>query len=212
MRIRELEACNNLDTVNRIKKCAVKEFADKGFRGASLRNIVKSAGVTTGAFYGYYKSKEDLFEDLVDKHADFIMNQFIQAIYNFEKLPDEEKTENMSVQSDIYFHEVLDYAYEHIDEVRLLLCSSDGTKYENFINDMIEKEISSTHDFYNVLENMGYAAINLDPFFEHVIVSGMISSFFETIVHDMPKERAKKCVEDLHRFYTIAWSGLMGLK
>ena len=34
------------------------EFLDKGFQGASLRQIVKNAGVTTGAFYGYFSSKE----------------------------------------------------------------------------------------------------------------------------------------------------------
>lgn len=31
-------------------------------QAASLRNIVKTAGVTTGAFYGYYKSKEEAKE------------------------------------------------------------------------------------------------------------------------------------------------------
>ena len=33
-------------------QCAKKEFMEKGFQAASLRNIVKTAGVTTGAFYG----------------------------------------------------------------------------------------------------------------------------------------------------------------
>ncbi len=46
-----------------------KSFLAKGFRSASLRSIVKEAGVTTGAFYGYYKSKEDLFRALVGEPA-----------------------------------------------------------------------------------------------------------------------------------------------
>ena len=37
------------------------------------RNIVKNAGVTTGAFYGYYKSKEELFDALVGKQYEHIM-------------------------------------------------------------------------------------------------------------------------------------------
>lgn len=41
------------------------EFLEKGFKSASLRNIVKAVGLTTGAFYGYYKSKEELFDALV---------------------------------------------------------------------------------------------------------------------------------------------------
>lgn len=46
-----------MNTLDNIHKAAKKEFLDKGFQMASLRNIVKNAGVTTGAFYGYYKSK-----------------------------------------------------------------------------------------------------------------------------------------------------------
>lgn len=48
-------------TLEHIHIAAKKEFLEKGFRSASLRIIVKSAGVTTGAFYGYYSSKEELF-------------------------------------------------------------------------------------------------------------------------------------------------------
>ena len=51
-------------TLNRIFSAALQEFLEKGYQSASLRNIVKMAGVTTGAFYGYYKSKEELFEAL----------------------------------------------------------------------------------------------------------------------------------------------------
>lgn len=54
-----------MTTLERIYASAKKEFLEKGFQGASLRNIVKSAGVTTGAFYGYYDSKEKLFDALV---------------------------------------------------------------------------------------------------------------------------------------------------
>lgn len=43
-------------TLEHIHIAAKKEFLEKGFRSVSLRNIVKSAGVTTGAFYGYYSS------------------------------------------------------------------------------------------------------------------------------------------------------------
>ena len=52
-------------TLERILSAAMREFLEKGYQSASLRNIVKTAGVTTGAFYGYFKSKEELFGALV---------------------------------------------------------------------------------------------------------------------------------------------------
>ena len=41
-------------TLHLIHSAAMQEFLEKGYKSASLRNIVKTAGVTTGAFYGYY--------------------------------------------------------------------------------------------------------------------------------------------------------------
>ena len=54
-------ADNEISTLDAILSAAKREFSEKGFQSASLRKIVKDAGVTTGAFYGYYKSKEELF-------------------------------------------------------------------------------------------------------------------------------------------------------
>ena len=48
-------------TLENIQEAALTEFLDKGFLGASLRQIVKNAGVTTGAFNGYFPNKEALF-------------------------------------------------------------------------------------------------------------------------------------------------------
>ena len=56
-------------TLENIQEAALTEFLDKGVLGASLRQIVKNAGVTTGAFYGYFSSKEALFNALVYGHA-----------------------------------------------------------------------------------------------------------------------------------------------
>ena len=66
-------------TLESIQRAAMQEFLDKGFQGASLRQIVKNAGVTTGAFYGYFSSKEALFNALVEPHAAALMGKFMEA-------------------------------------------------------------------------------------------------------------------------------------
>lgn len=51
-------AKEELSTLNNILDAGRAEFLEKGFKSASLRNIVKTAGVTTGAFYGYFSGKD----------------------------------------------------------------------------------------------------------------------------------------------------------
>ena len=64
---------NSATTLEKIQEAALTEFLKKGFLGASLRQIVKNAGVTTGAFYGYFSSKEALFTAIVEPHASMLM-------------------------------------------------------------------------------------------------------------------------------------------
>lgn len=113
-------------TLNAILSTAEKEFREKGFLSASLRNIVKTAGVTTGAFYGYFKSKEELFEALVGEQYEYFLSCFIKAQTDFADLPLEEQPEMLSNISGACMHEMLHYAYEHLGAFKLILCSSDG--------------------------------------------------------------------------------------
>lgn len=45
---------------------ALAVFAEKGYHGASITDVVKAAGVARGTFYLYFDSKEAVFGDLLD--------------------------------------------------------------------------------------------------------------------------------------------------
>lgn len=85
----------SMTTLENIHKAAKEEFLEKGFKGASLRNIVKTAGMTTGAFYGYYGSKEELFSALVGSQYDTIMGEYIKAQTDFRQLDPSEQNKHM---------------------------------------------------------------------------------------------------------------------
>ena len=70
---------NENNTLDDILSAAKAEFSEKGFQSASLRRIVKNADVTTGAFYGYFKSKEELFDALVGEQYDTLMGMFCET-------------------------------------------------------------------------------------------------------------------------------------
>ena len=63
-------------TIKNINEAALKEFISNGYKNASLRSIAREAGVTTGAFYGYYKSKAEVFDGIVGEHAKFLKALF----------------------------------------------------------------------------------------------------------------------------------------
>jgi AcrR family transcriptional regulator len=47
-------------------KAATRVFARKGYRAASISDVVQAAGVARGTFYIYFRSKQDIFAAIVD--------------------------------------------------------------------------------------------------------------------------------------------------
>ena len=200
------------ETLKNIHRCAAEEFAAKGFRCASLRAIVRNAGVTTGAFYGYYQSKEALFDALVREQAEYMIALLHKVELEFNAFPKAEQPAHMGHFSSGYLTEMLDYAYAHLPEFQLILCASEGTRYENFTAQLAEIQLAITHRFTDSLREAGYSVMQPDPDFERLIVRGMYSSFFELIIHPVPRERAERCLSELHAFYTSGWAGTVGLR
>lgn len=183
---------------------------EKGYKDASLRNIVKSVGMTTGAFYGYYKSKEELFEAIVGEHYEYIRNRFIKAQQEFAELPAAQQPEVMSDISGICMYDILYYAYEHLEECKLILCCSEGTKFAGLIDEMVEIEVDGTHAYQDVLRQLGRFSPHIDPSLEHILITGMFHTFFELIIHEMPLKDAENYVKEMRAFYTAGWMKIMG--
>ena len=198
------------DTLERIQQAALEEFSEKGFLGASLRQIVKNAGVTTGAFYGYFSSKEALFASIVEPHAAALMGRFMQAQTGFAELPEKEQPEHMGEASGNYVEWMVDYICQHREPVKLLLCRAEGTSYEHFIHNMVEVEVESTLRYMEVLRRLGKNIPPLNRSLCHIIASGMFNGLFEIVIHDMPREQAFQDVTQFRSFYTAGWLELMG--
>ena len=201
---------NTPTTLERIQEAAMTEFLDKGFLGASLRQIVKNAGVTTGAFYGYFSSKEALFASIVEPHAKALMGRFMEAQTSFAELPEEQQPSHMGVESGTYLDWMVDYICQHREPVKLLLTRSEGTSYEHFVHNMVEAEVEYTLQYMEVLRRLGKDIPELDKSLCHIIASGMFNGIFEIVVHDMPREQALRDVDQLRDFYTAGWLKLMG--
>ena len=199
-----------ISTLERIQQAAILEFLDKGFKSASLRKIVRDAGVTTGAFYGYFSCKEALFASIVEPHAKALMNMFMDAQLSFDSLPSAEKPQHIGVESGEYIDWMIEYVFAHKEPVKLLFSCAEGTSYENFIHNMVEVEEESTLNYLETLRQMGRDVPLLDRSLCHIIASTMFDSIFEIVIHDIPYEEAKRSIKLLRDFYSAGWMRLMG--
>ena len=197
-------------TLEKIQQAALTEFLDKGFLSASLRQIVKNAGVTTGAFYGYFSCKEALFASIVEPHAAALMGRFMDAQTSFAGRPEAEQPEHMGEDSESCLDWMVDYICQNREPVKLLLCRAEGTGYESFVHNMVEVEVEYTLRYMKVLRRLGRRVPTLSRSMCHIIASGMFNGLFEVVIHDMPYEQALRDVKQLRAFYTAGWLELVG--
>ena len=77
------------DTRNRILNAAQAMILDHGFAGVSVDQLIKSLGLTKGAFFHHFKNKSDLARSLIRRYADEGLVLFRDNLARAKKLSDD---------------------------------------------------------------------------------------------------------------------------
>ena len=103
---------------------ALKEFKQMGYKGTSIRNIVKNSQTSVGNFYKYFHSKDDLYEKLIGP----VYNRIMDYINEFDSVEINEKADEI-------FYELMEKIMEIFKgsstEITILFNKSEGSEYEN---------------------------------------------------------------------------------
>ncbi len=200
------------NTRDNILNTAKKHFLKDGLDGASLRNIVKDAGLTTGAFYKYFPTKESMFDALIDPYVEHIYQIYDDILADFEVLSPQEQTDHMAASSEDGIEQIVDYVYDNYDSFRLLLKCGDSGKYADFIHSMVEREMQSTLNYMETLQRAGIDVPVVKKDLLHMLSTGFFSAVFQIIEHDMEKDTAKANIAQLKEFQTGGWERLLGIR
>ncbi len=191
----------------KILESAKKEFLEKGFLGASLKQICDDAGVSTGAIYTRYKGKEDLFYDVVKPAILLFENLLKKAFETNEKRAEENRLSDSWVESTektIYW---IKEAYEIKDIVKILISKADGTIYSNYINDFIEENSYSSYAVMKDFEDKCMLELGLSYKEYHILLSSYVSSMFEMFINDFTLEEMLAFIPKIDQFF--AWDKLV---
>ncbi len=72
-------------TKEKILKSALKLFSEKGFLGATTKEIAKNAGVSEVTLFRHFSSKEKLFEEVINRYS--FLPKLKEVLQEAEKLP-----------------------------------------------------------------------------------------------------------------------------
>lgn len=194
----------------RIIAAAKREFLDKGYVDASLRTIAAEADTSTNSIYVRFGDKEGLFSAIVEPVLHDMVEQFIRIQENFHHMRPDEQAEQMPKYADGGTAELVDYMYAHLDEFRLLLDASYGTRFHRFVDELVRIEVEYT---YKYMEAVGYPAQFGDAVTQkllHIVTTSRFESIFEIIRHGMSREEASEYIALLSRYHRTGFLEIFG--
>lgn len=142
----------DIDTRMSISRAATQLFAEHGYAGTSIRDIVEAAGVTKPVLYYYFKNKEDLYRTILND------------IYGYWT-PNLQACIDQNADFHTRLRKVVDFMFKCEDEheehaIRLVYSAAFGPRAQARVVDILE------------LEREHFAL--LERFFQEGIDSGLI--------------------------------------
>lgn len=200
---------DNRETRKHLLECAKKEFLEKGYMKASLRNICKEAGVTTGALYFFFKDKEDLLAELVEKplrQLYAVMEEHYAAeMRNEDQVAQLELADDGDLEAS---REIIRRMYANRDTFLLLLTKSQGSRFETWLEEVVDISEQQYRRLCDMVTN-ATGKPRIDDYMTHWMAHIMVDTFVHLFLHETEESVALKHVDALTRYLIRGWMGMM---
>jgi AcrR family transcriptional regulator len=141
------------------------EFARRGLRGARIEDITAACGVSKGAFYLHFESKEALFGDLVHAFQARMAACTAERTEAVRKFVEEhgavearDVAQNTARYQDLIAldvrldHATLEAMWEYRDVVGVLVRGCQGTPFEGSVWEIVDFEVSRVRKTFEELQ------------------------------------------------------------
>jgi len=191
-----------------IIEAATAEFLEYGFNDASMRRIAAAAGMSASGLYKHFASKEEMFSALVDPAYQGLLALFRQEAGDQEQFIGTGDLSVWETGQDAKLATA--YIYDHLDAFRLIICRSQGTKYESFLHDLAVLEEEMTLSFMKNLKKQGVSINNFSEKELHLLTTANVNAVFQTVEHDFTRDEAMHYADTLDRFFSKGWKEFFG--
>lgn len=189
-------------------KSAKAEFMEKGYNKASLRSICANAGVTTGALYFFFKDKGDLYKQCIGEAVDGL-NNILKTHFDNDNLIIESidfdlecEGEDHSELAQMLIHHI----YKNYDEIILLLTKSQGSEYENFVDELVEYIEKHSLEVTEMFSEKTGKKKKLNKYMLHFMIHLLVTSFVHLVTHEPSEQKALANIRKIFKVTMNGWT------
>ena len=196
-------------TKEQILESGKRIFLEKGFKSAPLRTIVKEAGFTLGAFYGYYKTKEELFYALINEAAEGLKRIIDSMNEEIKELPPERMIFDIMEYYNRKLPDIADYIYLHKEEMILLIKCSAGTRYEGYFASLGEENKKLINLGVEKAKSAGIMIQMLETDTFELLMRSYSEMIAKIIIEGRDREQVFRMMKDVGAFFRNGMLSLM---
>ena len=196
-------------TKEQILESGKRMFLKKGFKSAPLRTIVKEAGFTLGAFYGYYKTKEELFYALTNEAAEGLKRIIDSMNEEIKELPAERMIFDIMEYYNRKLPDIADYIYLHKEEMILLIKCSAGTRYEEYFASLGEENKKLINLGVEKAKSAGIMIQMLETDTFELLMRSYSEMIAKIIIEGRDREQVFRMMKDVGAFFRNGMLSLM---
>ena len=194
----------------RIIAAAKAEYLEYGFENASMRRIAANADITVSGLYKHFPSKEEMFAHLVQPVLDSFNTLYHQKEQEEQNAIEEIGAAAAFLNEDAVY--TMGFIYDNFDEFKLLVCRSQGTRYEDYAHTLAEMEEESSLKYIEALRTRGDCVPEFDRREFHLLVSSNVEAVLQPIRHNFSREDAMHYAKTINEFFSRGWKWLCGME
>lgn len=174
----------------RIFASALDEIEKYGFKDANMRRIAKAAGVATGNLYRYFKSKDDVFDEIV-KVVYKSISTFIEAASKLE----EYRRGDLKQLARYITKGVMKIHAGYGRELLVIADKSTGSKHENFLQVLCDMV------FERIKKEMSFDIKDTDDILLRILSLGFVEGMFMILRSVKDSERREELINRMLILY-----------
>ncbi|RTE09930.1 TetR/AcrR family transcriptional regulator [Paenibacillus whitsoniae] len=200
------------DEVKRsICTAALAEFKQHGFLKASMRQIAEAAGMTPGNIYRYFKSKEDLFGELLQP----VYEELTMAMGTIKQEIDGSLC--VEVKDHLSFLRQIDATLirlfrESSTELNILLNLSEGSEYRAVKGDLVTLVNQIMLDVYGTMSEVPGMLSPREQASARMVASTIMESICLILRENEDGDMIKMLVDELLFMYSVGIGEKMRLR
>lgn len=189
-----------LDTRTRVLLAASEMFAEQGYVNASLDKVASRAGMSKGAVYWHFSSKQDLFLAILEQNLskDFrMLSSQIESVLTAEN--------QLSA-----INEWLEMIFACIESGSFMLflefvLSSREPEVREKLQELYSNTLDAIGNILKELQEKGHLAQDIDPHAIGLMIDSLVKGMMIERLIDPKRLQSKKVLESVSK---VLWSGM----